>query len=49
MKYLKPSIVLLASATQAIQSHDGTKPGNLLDLVFPGQAQTSCAAYEADE
>jgi len=49
MKYEKPSAMTLDAATQAIQSHDGAKNQNLVDLVFMGGEHTSNAAYEADE
>ena len=51
MKYEKPSVLALASATQAIQSHDQSKTGAVIDL-FTSQEpnpQNSVAAYEADE
>jgi len=49
MKYEKPSVMTLASATQAIQTHDGAKDGPAFDLVIPNDPRTSSTAYEADE
>ena len=50
MKYEKPSMVALAAATKAIQSHDLTKTGMVFDiLIGEPNPQNSTAAYEADE
>lgn len=46
MKYAKPEIRLMASATAAIQGQG--KVGQTLDSI-PNQTHTLVSAYEADE
>lgn len=48
MKYEKPSVVVLATAADVIQSGQGVKGGMFQDI-NPPYALNSTGAYEADE